>query len=88
MNNPHPTQLLVDRLRELGAYQPEAIYNEINEAADALERMDALLCAMQADMVAYLVPDSPHNADWLVGRILYHLDGPEQRAAQDGVTKN
>jgi hypothetical protein len=48
-----------------------------------VERMDALLRAMQADAVKYLTPDSGCGADWFVSRMLWHLDGPEQRAAQE-----
>jgi hypothetical protein len=55
--------------------------------AAALERkvarLDALLRAMQADARTYLTPDSGCGADyWFVGRMLRHLDGPEQRSAQ------
>ncbi len=46
------------------------------------ERLDALLRAMQADAVKYLTPNSGCGADWFVSRMLWHLDGPEQRAAQ------
>ena len=45
-------------------------------------RLDALLRAMQADARTYLTPDSGCGADWFVSRMLWHLDGPEQRAAQ------
>lgn len=41
-----------------------------------------LLKAMQSDAVAYLVPDNDCGADWFVNRMLWHLDGPQQRAAQ------
>lgn len=48
------------------------------------ERLDALLRAMQADMRKYLTPGSGCGADWFISRMLWHLDGPEQRAAQGG----
>lgn len=47
------------------------------------ERLDALLRAMQADAVTHLTPGSGCNDAWFVKRMLWHLDGPEQRAAQD-----
>ena len=47
-----------------------------------VERLDALLRAMQADARTYLTPGSGCGADWFVSRMLWHLDGPEQRAAQ------
>lgn len=56
-----------------------------HHAADQAQRialLDALLRAMQADAVEYLRPDGGRDAAWLVGRLLRHLDGPEQRAAQ------
>jgi hypothetical protein len=56
------------------------------KAADALERLDALLRSMQADAVRYLVPDNDCGAEWFVSRTLWHLDGPVQREAQNGVT--
>lgn len=42
----------------------------------------ALLEAMQDDMRSYLPPDSGHDAEWFVNRMLMHLDGPQQRDAQ------
>lgn len=47
-----------------------------------VERLDAMLRAMQADMRTYLTPGSGCGADWFVSRMLWHLDGPQQRAAQ------
>lgn len=51
-----------------------------------VERLDALLCAMQADARRYLTPGSGCGSDWFVSRMLWHLDGPEQRAAQGDET--
>lgn len=50
--------------------------------------MDALLAAMQADAVTYLVPDNDCGADWFVSRMLRHLDGPQQREAQNATTND
>lgn len=54
----------------------------VRPLAQKVERLEALLRAMQADMRTYLMPDGGCGADWFVSRMLWHLDGPEQRAAQ------
>jgi hypothetical protein len=41
-----------------------------------------LLEAMQADMAKFLVLDNGCGTDWFVNRMIWHLDGPQQRAAQ------
>jgi hypothetical protein len=56
------------------------------KAAEKLEKLDALLRSMQTDAARYLVPDSDCGAGWFVSRMLWHLDGPAQREAQEGVT--
>ncbi len=56
------------------------------QAAEKLEKLDALLRSMQADAVRYLMPHSGCGAEWFVSRVLWHLDGPAQRDAQEGVT--
>ena len=46
------------------------------------ESLDKLLGKMQADMVKYLEPgNTVCGRDWFINRIIWHLDGPEQRAA-------
>ena len=77
-------KLLIERLRTLSAENPSP-RDCIDEAADALEKMDALLRVMQSDAVAYLVPDNDCGMDWFVNRMLGHLDGPQQRNAQKGI---
>lgn len=72
---------LCDRLRDAAC----ADSHLRDEAADKLEKMDALLRGMQADAMLYLVPDNDCGADWFVRRMLWHLDGPAQREAQGGV---
>ena len=52
------------------------------DQAQRIALMDALLRSMQADAVEYLRPDGGRDAAWLVGRMLRHLDGQEQRAAE------
>ena len=54
------------------------------DTVERLEKMDALLRSMQADAVRYLLPDNDCDRDWFVSRMLWHLDGPEQRDAQNG----
>lgn len=78
---------LIERLR-LMSQENKAPRDCLDEAADALEAMNALLEAMQSDAVMYLVPDNNCGADWFVSRMLWHLDGPAQRAAQGIVTPN
>jgi len=53
----------------------------VRPLAEKVARLDALLRAMQADAVTYLRPGG-ESVDWFVSRMLEHLDGPEQRAAQ------
>jgi len=51
----------------------------------ALAQLAALnthLCKMQVDMAKYLVPDNECGTDWFVNRMIWHLDGPEQRKVQ------
>jgi hypothetical protein len=72
---------LCDRLRDAAC--DEANLRE--RAAEALEKLDALLRSMQTDAVRYLVPDNDCGAEWFLSRMLWHLDGPAQREAQDGV---
>ena len=54
----------------------------VGPLAQKVERLDALLRTMQADAITYLTPDSGCGADWFVSRMLWHLDGPQQRDAQ------
>jgi hypothetical protein len=54
----------------------------VRQLEQKVERLDALICAMQSDARTYLTPGSGCGAYWFVGRMLWHLDGPEQRAAQ------
>ena len=55
---------------------------QVRPLEQRVERLDALLLEMQADMRTYLTPGGGCGADWFVSRMLRHLDGPEQRAAQ------
>jgi len=53
-----------------------------NAARMALAHIEA----MQRDAVAYLTPDDTgRNRDWFVSRMLWQLDGPEQRTMQDAL---
>ncbi len=45
-------------------------------------KLDVLFRKMQADMVTYLEPSNACGQDWFVNRMIWHMDGPEQRAAQ------
>ena len=47
------------------------------------KKLNALLENMQADVRSYLIPDKTEcNQAWLVSRLIWWLDGPEQRKAQ------
>ena len=45
-------------------------------------KLEVLFRKMQADMVAYLEPGNDCGQDWFVNRMIWHMDGPEQREAQ------
>ena len=47
----------------------------------------ALIQAMQADAEKYLMPDNECGRAWFISRNLWHLDGPEQRAAMERAQK-
>lgn len=51
-------------------------------AADASSKLNVLFRKMQADMVTYLEPGNNCGKDWFVSRMIWHMDGPEQREAQ------
>lgn len=46
------------------------------------EKLDAHICLMQHAMQEYLVPDGSIDANAFINRMIYLLDGPEQREAQ------
>jgi hypothetical protein len=62
--------------------ETNSVKREVKSLEQKVQRLEALMRAMQADAVTYLKPDSGCGADWFVSRMLWHLDGPEQRAAQ------
>ena len=50
----------------------------------AIVQLLDLLHDMQADCTKYLEPDDTQfNHDWLVNRLLWHLDGPRQRQIEE-----
>ncbi|MCP4645806.1 MAG: hypothetical protein GY851_35500 [bacterium] len=63
---------------------------ECAEKERVIERGRQHVAKMQRDAVKYLVPDNDCDRAWFINRMLYHLDGPEQRevfpnlAATDG----
>lgn len=46
-------------------------------------KLDDLFRSMQTDAEKYLIPDNDCDRDWFVNRMLWRLDGPEQRKAQN-----
>ena len=64
----------------------------INDAERQGARLGAkpllkLIQDMQADAEMYLMPDNECGKDWFISRILWHLDGPEQRATMERAQK-
>lgn len=56
------------------------IQTGLDEArAEERQKWQAHIQRMQADMVDYLRPDGPLDKDGFVERMIYWLDGPEQR---------
>jgi len=54
-----------------------SIYEDLNK------KLIALIEAMQQDAEKFLIPDNECNQDWFVSRMLWWLDGPEQRDAME-----
>ena len=55
----------------------------IEDQKETIRKLDTLIKKMQADATMYLIPDNECGAEWFISRTLWHLDGPEQREAQD-----
>jgi len=63
--------------------QHKAAHKEIEVLQEQNGKLNALLDNMQADVRNYLIPDKTEcNQEWLVSRLIWWLDGPEQREAQ------
>jgi len=90
INDKPAVQTLMDlarKFRSAHSMDYDAAYKELEHAcyrALNSNKLNALVCAMQADMVKYLAPDGGVGKDWFVSQILGHLDGPQQREAQYG----
>lgn len=66
-------------------YCKQDVYGETaRNNVEQNKKLNALISKMQADVTNYLIPDKTEcNKDWLVSRLIYWLDGPEQRDAQN-----
>ena len=88
---------LMERLQKIALITPECYIGERCAAHEVAEdaikeivrlqeqnkKLNVLLENMQADVQNYLMPDKTEcNKDWLVSRLIWWLDGPDQREAQ------
>lgn len=74
------TRFAVDA--EIDGFGTGRIVEAHNELRQKAAKLDALIRAMQQDATKYLIPDNECGQDWFVSRMLWHLDGPQQRDAQ------
>jgi len=69
--------------RQAGAEHHYATWCEVGRLRAIVERYRAHLRHMQADATTYLIPDlTDCGRDWFISRILWHLDGPQERAIE------
>lgn len=56
------------------------LLEQVSKLKYSLKMYESHMATMQRDAEKYLTPDDVQfSKDWLVSRILYHLDGPAQR---------
>ncbi len=61
----------------------EELRKENEILKDIIYGFNKHLLKMQADCVKYVEPDNTEcGRDWFISRMIYHLDGPEQREIQ------
>ena len=81
-----PTETRVENWRESTMkiiHQHKAAHKEIELLQDQNKKLNALLENMQTDVRNYLIPDKTECSQaWLVSRLIWWLDGPDQREAQ------
>jgi len=58
---------------------------EIASLRGALQMTSDWFAAAQAEAELYLIPDNDCNQYWFVSRMLWHLDGPTQRALKAAI---
>lgn len=63
-------------------FRAAEVEHGIKERGMMDSKLEVLFRKMQADMVAYLEPSNECGKDWFVNRMIWHMDGPEQREAQ------
>ena len=60
------------------------LQNENKTLRDIIFGFNNHLLKMQADCVKYLEPDNKKcGKEWFINKMLYYLDGPEQRTVQE-----
>ena len=68
---------------QAGAEHHYAMWRKVERLRATVERYRAHLRRMQADATTYLMPDRPDcDRAWFISRILWHLDGPQERAIE------
>ena len=68
---------------QAGAEHHYAMWRKVERLRATVERYRAHLQRMQADATTYLMPDRPDcDRAWFISRILWHLDGPQERAIE------
>jgi len=69
-----------DRRKEIAALR-----EQLQKAQSALQMTSDWFAAAQAEAELYLIPNNDCNQYWFVSRMLWHLDGPTQRALKAAI---
>jgi len=62
-----------------------ALREQLQKAQSALQMTSDWFAAAQAEAELYLIPNNDCNQYWFVSRMLWHLDGPTQRALKAAI---
>jgi len=77
--------LMTADLRAELAAAKEALREQLQKAQSALQMTSDWFAAAQAEAELYLIPNNDCNQYWFVSRMLWHLDGPTQRALKAAI---
>jgi hypothetical protein len=69
-----------DRRKEIAALR-----EQLQKAQSALQMTSDWFAAAQAEAELHLIPNNDCNQYWFVSRMLWHLDGPTQRALKAAI---
>ena len=75
--------LLREKLQK--AAEIAALREQLQKAQSALQMTSDWFAAAQAEAELYLIPNNDCNQYWFVSRMLWHLDGPTQRALKAAI---